>query len=57
MTSKYGVEETTSSNQQDDMVGNVARKGGMRSPYNILVEKPEGKKPLGRSRRVCTRAV
>jgi hypothetical protein len=28
--------------------GHVARLGEMRNPYNILVGKPEGKRPLGR---------
>jgi hypothetical protein len=31
--------------------GHVARIGEMRKAYKILVGKPEGKKPLGRSRR------
>jgi hypothetical protein len=29
----------------------VARKGGNRNVYRLLVGKPEGKKPLGRPRR------
>jgi hypothetical protein len=29
----------------------VARMGAMRNAYNILDEKPEGKRPLGRPRR------
>jgi hypothetical protein len=29
----------------------VARMGETRNAYRILVEKPEGKRPLGRSRR------
>jgi hypothetical protein len=32
-------------------VGHVARMGAMRNAYRILVEKPEGKRPLGRPRR------
>jgi hypothetical protein len=31
--------------------GHVARMGGKRNPYRILVEKSEGKRPLGRPRR------
>jgi hypothetical protein len=31
--------------------GNVARMGEKRNAYRILVEKPEGKRPLGRLRR------
>jgi len=31
-------------------VGNVARMGEMRNVHNILVEKPEGKRPIGRPR-------
>jgi hypothetical protein len=31
--------------------GHVARMGEMRNAYNILVGKPEGKSPFGRSRR------
>jgi hypothetical protein len=31
-------------------VGHVARMGEMRTAYRILVEKPEGKRPLGRPR-------
>jgi hypothetical protein len=31
--------------------GHVARMGKMRNAYNILVVKPEGKRPLGRPRR------
>jgi hypothetical protein len=33
------------------LVGHVARMGGMRSAYKILVGKPEGKRRLGRPRR------
>jgi hypothetical protein len=32
--------------------GHVARMGGSRSVYRILVGKPEGKRPLGRPRRI-----
>jgi hypothetical protein len=32
-------------------VGNVAGMGERKGAYSVLVEKPEGKKPLGRSRR------
>jgi len=32
-------------------VGNVAAIGEGKGAYSALVEKPEGKKPLGRSRR------
>jgi hypothetical protein len=31
--------------------GHVVRMGEMRGAYNILVGKPEGRRPLGRSRR------
>jgi hypothetical protein len=31
-------------------VGNVARMGDIRNAYYIFVEKPEGKRPLGRPR-------
>jgi hypothetical protein len=31
--------------------GHVARMGETRTPYRILVEKPEGRRPLGRPRR------
>jgi hypothetical protein len=31
--------------------GHGARMGGKRNPYRLLVVKPEGKRPLGRSRR------
>jgi len=32
------------------LAGHVARRGEMRNAYSILVGKPEGKRPLGRSR-------
>jgi hypothetical protein len=32
-------------------VGHVTRMGKKRNAYRILVEKPEGKRPLGRPRR------
>jgi hypothetical protein len=32
-------------------VGHVARMGDVRCAYNILVGRPEGRRPLGRSRR------
>jgi hypothetical protein len=31
--------------------GHVAQMGEKRNAYRILLEKPEGKRPLGRSRR------
>jgi hypothetical protein len=31
--------------------GHVARMGEVRGAYNILVERPEGRRPLGRPRR------
>jgi hypothetical protein len=34
-------------------VGHVARTGEERNVYKVLVEKPEGKRPLGRPRRRC----
>jgi hypothetical protein len=34
-------------------VGHVARTGGKRNVYRLLVGKPEGKRPLGRPRRRC----
>jgi hypothetical protein len=34
-----------------EMVGHVARMGERRGLYRVLVGKPEGKSPLGRSRR------
>jgi len=33
------------------LVGHVARTEGVRNTYSMLVGKPEGKRPLGRSRR------
>jgi hypothetical protein len=33
------------------LAGHVARMGKVRGAYNILVGRPEGRKPLGRSRR------
>jgi hypothetical protein len=32
--------------------GHVARMGDMRGAYNILVGRPEGRRPLGRPRRI-----
>jgi hypothetical protein len=32
-------------------IGHVARMGEKRNVYRILVEKPEGKRPLGRQKR------
>jgi hypothetical protein len=32
-------------------VGHVARMGGKRNAYRLLVGKPEGRRPLGRPRR------
>jgi len=34
-------------------VGHVARMGGVRGVYRVLVGKPEGRRPLGRPRRRC----
>jgi len=34
-------------------VGHVARMGEEREVYRVLVEKPEGRRPLGRPRRRC----
>jgi hypothetical protein len=34
-----------------DGAGNVARIGEVRGVYRVLVGKPEGKRPLGRTRR------
>jgi hypothetical protein len=34
------------------MAGHVARTGAKRNAYRILVGKPEGKRPLGRPRRM-----
>jgi hypothetical protein len=33
------------------LAGHVARIGDMKNAYNILVRKPEGKRPIGRRRR------
>jgi len=33
-------------------VGNIARMGERRGVYGVLVGKPEGKRPLGRPRRI-----
>jgi hypothetical protein len=33
-------------------VGHVARMGAMGNAYKILIGKPEGKRPLGRQRRI-----
>jgi hypothetical protein len=33
------------------LAGNVAHTGDRRGGYRVLVEKPEGKRPLGRPRR------
>jgi hypothetical protein len=38
--------------ENDEMGGNVARLGEGRGVYRDLVGKPEGKKPLGRSRHI-----
>jgi len=35
---------------EDEVSGNVARMGGMRNAYKILVGQLEGKRPLGRPR-------
>jgi hypothetical protein len=37
--------------RRNSWAGNVAHMGAMRNAYKILVSKPEGKKPVGRSRR------
>jgi hypothetical protein len=39
------------------MSGHVARIGEMRNIYKILIEKPEGKRPLGRPRRRWVRNI
>jgi hypothetical protein len=31
--------------------------GAKRNPYKILVGKPEGKRPLGRPRRICVDSI
>jgi hypothetical protein len=33
--------------------GHVARMGEKRNAYRLLVGKPEGRRPLGRTRRMC----
>ena len=38
-------------------VGHVARMGEDRGAYRVLVEKPEGKSPLGRPRRRCVNTI
>jgi hypothetical protein len=35
------------------LAGHVARTGEKRNAYRLLVGKPEGKRPLGRPRRMC----
>jgi hypothetical protein len=37
--------------KDNEMEGHVARMGEMRNAYNILLENPEGKIPLGKPRR------
>jgi hypothetical protein len=37
--------------EEDEMAGHVARMGEVRGAYNILVGRPEGRRPLGRPRR------
>jgi len=37
--------------------GNVARMGEERGVYRVLVEEPEGRRPLGRSRRRCVNNI
>jgi hypothetical protein len=37
--------------KEDEMVGACSTNGEKRNVYNILVGKPEGKRPLGRPRR------
>jgi hypothetical protein len=37
--------------KEDERAGHVARRGEKRNVYRILVRKPEGKRPLGRTRR------
>jgi hypothetical protein len=48
---KFKVTETFSyhlSSRRMRLAGNVARMGDVRSAYNILVGKSEGKRPLGK---------
>jgi len=42
--------ESCSSIKDDGWAGHVARMGAIRSAYNILVGKPEGKRPIERHR-------
>jgi hypothetical protein len=35
---------------EDEMGGTCSTNGGKRNAYRLLVEKPEGKRPLGRPR-------
>jgi len=35
------------------LAGHVARMGNKRGAYRVLMGKPEGKRPLGRPRRIC----
>jgi hypothetical protein len=37
--------------KRDEVTGHVARMGEKRNAYRLLVGKPEGKRPLERSRR------
>jgi hypothetical protein len=37
--------------------GNIAHTGEMRNPHKILVEKPEGRKPLIRPRHRCKDSI
>jgi hypothetical protein len=37
--------------EEDEMGKACSTNGGKRNTYRILVEKPEGKRPLGRTRR------
>jgi hypothetical protein len=41
---------TTRATRKDEIAGHVTRMGEMRNAYNILVGKPEGKRPQGRPR-------
>jgi hypothetical protein len=42
---------TTTMSRKMRWVGHVARMGAKRNVYRMLVENPEGKRPLGRARR------